>query len=126
MPQRDVMVNGERVPLNAQQYDEYQRVSGAAAGQALRDAMRSPSWNLLTDAQRSDYIRSAFSDARKQGRGEMMATHPEIGVGVVPKGMPPLPPGYNAGSAAPVALNGLGRTSAALPPMPPGYALARH
>ena len=83
--------------------------------------MRSPSWKMLTDAQRSDYIRAAFSDARKQGRGEMMAGHPEIVAGVVPKGMPALPRNYNAGSSAPVALKGL-RGSGALP-LPPGYAL---
>jgi len=121
MPQRDVMVNGKRVPLDPSQYDDYQRVSGAAAGQALRDAMRSPSWRAMTDDQRSDYIRSAFSDARKQGRGEMMATHPEIGAGVVPKGMPPLPSGYNGGSSAPMALRGTG-----VPPLPPGYTLQKH
>ena len=35
MPQRDVMVTGERVPLNAQHYDEYQRTAGFLASQAL-------------------------------------------------------------------------------------------
>ena len=87
--------------------------------------MHSPSWILLTDAHRSDYIRAAFCDARKRGRGEMMATHPEIGTRVVPKGMPPLPSGYNAESSAPVALEGLRGLGAALPPLPPGYSMAR-
>lgn len=89
----------------------------------VQRGMRSPSWSMLTDAQRSDYVRSAFSNARKQGRGEMIARHPEIGAGVVPKGMPPLPPGYRAGSPSPVALSGL--RGAGLPPLPPGYSVAR-
>lgn len=42
MAQRNIVVGGERVDLTPEQYDAYQQVSGFAAGQALRQSMRSP------------------------------------------------------------------------------------
>lgn len=125
MPQRDVMVAGERVPLDPGQYDEYQRVSGAAAGQALRAAIQSPMWQTMTDDQRRDYVKEAFKDARREGRGALMASNPALGADQSSKGKPSLPPGYIAGLLAPKALKGLRGTQAALPPLPPGYALTR-
>ena len=120
MPQRDVMVAGERVPLDPGQYDEYQRVSGFAAGQALRAAIQSPMWRMMTDDQRRDYVKDAFKDARHEGRGTLMANHPELSAA----GAPALPPGYGLGGAGAVSLPAH-RAATALPPLPPGYALAR-
>ena len=119
MPQRDVMVNGERVPLNAQQYDEYQRVSGAAAGQALRDAMRSPQWRTLTDTDKAEAIKGAFKSARHDARDALLASHPELGAGTPP----PLPPGYGvpgAGRSMPVQ----SLPPSGVPPLRPGYSLS--
>lgn len=92
-PQREVMVAGERVPLNAEQYDEYQRLSGSGAYHALNDAVRSPGWRLMSDAERTEYIRSVFGDARRDARGQLMADHPEIG-GPAVNGLPPMPSAY--------------------------------
>ncbi len=125
-PQRDVIVAGERVPLTPEQFDEYQRLAGTGAYQALHGVVGSPQWQAMSDAQRSEFIRSVFSDARRGARGQLMVDHPEIGEGV--GGLPSLPPGYSVGggqsrpvkaSQAPVP------PAAMLPPLPPGYSLAR-
>jgi endonuclease YncB( thermonuclease family) len=128
--QRDVMVAGERVPLNAEQFDEYQRLAGTAASQALHDAIRSPQWQAMTDAQRSEFIRSAFSDVRKGARAQLMVDHPEIGGGASGE-IPPLPPGYSVGAGQSRPVSRQGQQSAvppasALPPLPPGFVLARN
>jgi len=95
MPQRDVMVAGERVPLNALQYDDYQRLAGSAAANALRGVVKGPGWAAVTDDQKSEIIRDAFKDARKAARSELLANHPELGAG----SLPPPPPGYGAPGA---------------------------
>ena len=128
-PQRDVMVAGERVPLTPGQFDEYQRLAGTGASRALHDAIRSPQWQLMTDAQRSEFIRSAFSDARRGARGQLMVDHSEIGGGAS-GGLPPLPPGSSVGGGQSRPASKRDQQSpalpaSALPPLPRGYVLHR-
>jgi hypothetical protein len=118
-PQRDVMVAGERVPLDAAQFDEYQRLAGTGASQALHDAIRSPQWQAMTDAQRSEFIRSAFTDARKGARGQLILNHPELSANPYP----PLPPGFGV-SGAGQSMPGPSPTSRGVPPLPHGYTMA--
>ncbi|MCA1653663.1 MAG: hypothetical protein ABR588_05885 [Sphingomicrobium sp.] len=138
MPQRNVMVDGERVPLTPEQFDEYQRVAGAGAHQVLSEAIRLPSWKIMTDDQRSELIKSAFTDARKDARGRLIADFPQLaGTGSGKQaGAPPLPPGFSSdaapaqqrGSAARMIVPGrlapqLMRRAQKVPALPPGYVL---
>ena len=121
MPQRDKMVNGERVPLNPEQYDEYQRTAGSLASQALRPVVSSPQWRTLTDTDKGEVLKDAFKAARHDARDALLANHPELGAG----SLPPLPPGYGvpgAGRSMPVP----SPLPGGVPPLPPGYVLARH
>ena len=84
-------------------------------------------WRLMSDAQRSEFIRSVFSEARRGARGQLMVDHPEIGGGAS-GGLPPLPPGYSVGGgqSRPVAQQGrqsVVPSAAMLPPLPPGYSV---
>ena len=118
MPQRDVMVNGERVPLNAQQYDEYQRTAGSMASQALRPVVSSPQWRTLTDTDKGEAIKDAFKSARHGARDDLLANHPELGAG----SLPPLPPGYGvSGGGQSMPVKSL--PPRGVPPLPAGYAL---
>ena len=120
MPQRDVMIDGERVPLNPKQYDEYQRTAGSLASQALRPVVSSPQWRTLTDTDKGEAIKDAFKSARHDARDALLANHPELGAG----SMPPLPPGYGvpgAGRSMPVP----SPLPGGVPPLPPGYAMAK-
>ena len=74
------------------------------------------------DTDKVEVIKDAFKSARHDARDALLANHPELGAGLVPKGMPPLPPGYSAGSSAPVGLKGL--RGSGQPPLPPGYSFA--
>jgi hypothetical protein len=120
MPQRDVMVNGERVPLDPSQYDEYQRTAGSLASQALRPVVSSPQWKALTDTDKGEAIKDAFKSARHDARDALLANHPELGAG----SMPAMPSGYSA--------PGVGRLTQVpsppvrgVPPLPPGYSMVR-
>ena len=118
MPQRDVMVNGERLPLDASQYDEYQRTAGALASQALRPVVSWPQWRTLTDTDKGEVIKDAFKSARHDARDTLLANHPELSA----VSLPPLPPGYGApgaGQSMPVQSPPRG-----VPPLPHGYTMA--
>ena len=118
MPQRDVMVNGERVPLDAQQYDEYQRTAGSSASQALRPVVSSPQWRTLTDTDKGELIKDAFKSARHDARDALLAKHLELGAG----SLPPMPPGYGvSGGGQSMPVKSL--PPRGVPPLPPGYAL---
>ena len=120
MPQRDVMVGGERVPLNAQQYDEYQRTAGTMASQALRPVVSSPQWRTLSDTDKGETIKDAFKSARHDARDALLANHPELGAG----SLPPLPPGYGVpGAGQSMSVQSL--PPRGVPPLPPGYSVAR-
>ena len=102
------MVDGEKVALNPAQYDEYQRLGGAAAQAALRQAIGSADWRAMTDDERNEFVQEAFKDARKGARGELLDRHSELGGRALPlmtgalalpakrrqQTMSPPPPGY--------------------------------
>ena len=107
MPQRDVMVDGERVPLTPEQYDQYQRLAGAGASQALRPLVGSKQWATMTDPEKADAIQETFKAARKAARGRLVSDFPELSpakktldlvakMKIAPRkaGLPPLPPGF--------------------------------
>ena len=63
MPQPDVMVDGEWVPLDPGQYDEYQRLNGVAADQALRAAIQSPMWRTTSCSWKVALHRALFGSS---------------------------------------------------------------
>ena len=61
VPQRDVMVDEERVPLTPEQYDDYQRNAGSGSSQALRAAVGLAIWRMMRHAEKNEWIRDTFT-----------------------------------------------------------------
>ena len=131
MPQRKVMVGGERVELSPEQFDEYQVETGKNARRSLSGAIAMPSWKTLTDDQRGELIKDAFADARKDARAYLNANFPALSGTRAGGAVPTLPSGYTISGAAALLPATRGRHPGALapvstmPPLPPRYQIAR-
>jgi hypothetical protein len=113
MPQRHITIEGRRVDLTQQQYDDYLQLAGQPAKQYLEQQIASPEWQAMTDEDRRQTVRDAMADFRDAARTALLERHPELSAA-------------EAGVKRPVLLQGLrGRapTSGALPPLPPGFSL---
>jgi hypothetical protein len=51
------MVQGKRIPLDAQQYGELVQLSGQPAKQALTQALKSPEWKAMGDEDRRQFVK---------------------------------------------------------------------
>jgi endonuclease YncB( thermonuclease family) len=102
MPQRYLTIDGQHVPLNAQQYDELTQLSGHPAKKYLEGAIRTPEYQSLDAAGRVEFIKDAMADFREAGRDALISRHPELdptdagSFGAPPRSgsLPPLPQGF--------------------------------
>jgi hypothetical protein len=90
MPQRSITVDGQKVPLDPQQYDELVQLSGQPAKKALAQTLSSAEWKAMTDEDRREFVKETLEDFRASARDELLKRHPEL----VPAGQsaPRLPP----------------------------------
>lgn len=98
MPKRFMRVDGNRVDLNPQQFDELVQLSGQPAKSYLDGFVRSRDWQLMSYDERAEFIKEKMKDFRADGTEALKQRYPElVGVGTTrgSKGaLPPLPPGF--------------------------------
>lgn len=75
MPKRSLVIEGRKVDLTAEQYDELVQLSGKPAKQYLSAYIQSPEWRRMTDAERVEFAKEALSDFRKAGRAALIQNH---------------------------------------------------
>lgn len=94
MPGRSLMVAGQRVQLDPDQYADYVELTGKAAKAYLDQFVRSPEWQAMTDDERREEVKEAFEEFRGAARDELKLRYPELAGGKAP----PLPPGFELAS----------------------------
>jgi DNA-binding response OmpR family regulator len=102
-PQRFLRVNGKRVDLTPQQFDELQQLTGKPARAYLEQHISSAEWKRMNDDERVEFVREAFKEFRATARDTLKQRYPELGGEEKPKrgnrsepansNFPPLPPG---------------------------------
>jgi hypothetical protein len=107
LPQRQLTIKGQRVALDAKQYDELTQLSGQPAKQYLAQAMHSPEYRAMTDVDRVEFVKDALAEFRDAGRSALIERHPELA-------------GHGMSLPASLPLSG----KSGVPPLPPGYRLA--
>jgi hypothetical protein len=109
MPRRYLTIEKRRVDLSPEQYDELVQLSGKPAKQALEQAIASPEWRSMDDAERIELVKDTMADFREAARAVLIERHPEL-----------------AGSASPSRRSTSDQSRpqpGALPPLPPGFTL---
>jgi endonuclease YncB( thermonuclease family) len=110
MPQRSIMVQGKRIPLDAQQYGELVQLSGQPAKQALTQALKSPEWKAMGDEDRRQFVKDTLENFRDTAREELLNRHPELAGGAIQ---------FRPQAAdSPIPF---GQRSLAVPRLPPGF-----
>lgn len=107
MPERSIMVQGKRVPLTAQQYDDLVQMTGHAAKAYLDGYIRSKEWRAMTDDERRDSVQDAFKEFRATARDELRQRYPSLAIN-----SPPSPQTKPVGGH---------RRGGPLPPPPSGF-----
>jgi len=72
IPQRHLTIEGKRLDLDAQQYDELVQLSGKPAKQYLDELIRSPEWRSMTDVDGVEAVKNAMADFRDPGRAALL------------------------------------------------------
>jgi hypothetical protein len=78
LPQRAVTIGGQRVPLDANQYDELVQLSGKPAHQYLSEQMKTSDWKTMSDEERRQLVKDTLEDFRATARAELLERHPEL------------------------------------------------
>jgi hypothetical protein len=129
MPQRFLRIEGQRVDLTPEQYDELVQLSGQPAKKYLDQEVRSPAWRQMRDDERAEFVKETMEEFRAAGRDALKARYPELGEGLAPDDAPAPPPGFGTSRATkavqlkPKSLKEIvpPEMIAAPPPPPPGY-----
>ncbi|URD60482.1 thermonuclease family protein [Sphingomonas sp. KRR8] len=137
MPKHQVTVQGKRVDLNAQQYDQLVQLAGKPARTYLAQYVASPEYQAMSDEQRRDAISEAMKDFRASGVDALRGMYPELGGGYGLGDVKPLPPGFSLNNS-PALRSALParpapvrpslpvqppRPASGVPPLPPGFIL---
>ena len=70
-PPKTVTIDKEKVRLNADQYQEYQRISGEFILQTMQEVMQTPEWAEYTDAEKIKTIKKVTKDMRAYAREDL-------------------------------------------------------
>jgi hypothetical protein len=111
MPQRTVMVDGKRVSLTQEQFNDYVRLSGQAAKSYFDLYINTPIWKQMTDDERREEVKDVLAEFRAAARDELKGRYPELAG--KPSARPPA-------GARPVA-----DEEFVPPPPPPGFEVVR-
>lgn len=79
MPQRFMRVDGKRVDLTPEQYDELMQLTGKPAEQYLDEFMRTDEWRSMRDDERVEFVRETLSEFREAVRDALRQRYPELG-----------------------------------------------
>jgi hypothetical protein len=78
MPQKSLSIDGNKVALSPQQYDEFVQLSRHPAKQDIAQLMASPEWRTMNDADRREAVNGILKDRRDDAVDEMLSRHPEL------------------------------------------------
>jgi endonuclease YncB( thermonuclease family) len=78
MPQKSLSVDGNKVALSPQQYDEFVQLSRQPAKQDIAQLMASPEWRTMNDADRREAVNGILKDRRDDAIDEMLRRHPAL------------------------------------------------
>ena len=81
LPQRFLRIEGKRVDLTPEQYDQFIQLAGKPAKQALDQAIRSPAWRGMRDDERVDFVKETLKDFRGSAKDALLQMHPELAAG---------------------------------------------
>lgn len=70
-PGKNVKVDGYERRLTAEEFQQYQKLSGSMILDGFREAMADPSWKDMSDEDRRVLLDKIKDDARKTARGEL-------------------------------------------------------
>jgi hypothetical protein len=102
MPQRFLRIDGKRVDLTAEQYDELVQLSGQPAKKYLDGFVKTDEWRSMAMEERVEFLKETMKEFRATAREALKERYPEL-----------------VGTTAPAPAN------SNLPPLPPGFALRR-
>lgn len=63
-----IKVNGETRTLNAEEFQDYQHLSGYWIVEAMRQQMQTPEWKSMSDAEKIDLVQEIRDEVRKAAR----------------------------------------------------------
>lgn len=78
MPKRYMKIEGKRVDLTPEQFDELVQLSGQPAKKYLDGVVRLPMWRQMRDDERVEFVREALKEFRAAGREGLIERHPEL------------------------------------------------
>lgn len=97
MSKRKVTIGGEKVDLNAEQYDTLAQLSGKPAHTYLEGYIQTLEYRQMKDADRVEAIREVMKDFRKSGLDALKGMYSELGGNLAPgDAVPPLPECFKA------------------------------
>lgn len=76
-PQKSVTIDGEKIPLDDEQYSEYTRLAGSWIKEDIEQEMADPEWQTLSDEDKAAIIKAITRDARKDAREELFSAPTE-------------------------------------------------
>ena len=75
-PQKTVKIQGFSRKLTAEEFQEYQRVSGEGIVSRTRELMSQPEWADMSDDERRDVVKDVVKAARKDAREQLFSGEP--------------------------------------------------
>jgi hypothetical protein len=77
VPQKKITVDGEKIELTDELYEEYAKLAGTWIKEDIAEEMATKEWSTYSDEDKIEIIKEIAKDARKDARTELFSGTPE-------------------------------------------------